>query len=56
MVIVGNKSDLETVREVTKKEGEELAKSFGCIFQTFTKKLKLQLKIELMWMKFFLIW
>ncbi|KAK6082621.1 Ras-like protein [Seiridium cupressi] len=32
MVVVGNKCDLENEREVTRQEGENLAKSFGCKF------------------------
>ncbi|KAK1767978.1 ras small monomeric GTPase [Phialemonium atrogriseum] len=32
MVVVGNKCDLEGEREVTRQEGEALAKSFGCKF------------------------
>ncbi|TPX18933.1 uncharacterized protein E0L32_011411 [Thyridium curvatum] len=32
MVVVGNKCDLESEREVTRAEGEQLAKSFGCKF------------------------
>ncbi|KAI1853956.1 hypothetical protein JX265_003721 [Neoarthrinium moseri] len=32
MVVVGNKCDLENEREVTRQEGEALAKSFGCKF------------------------
>ncbi|KAJ2898303.1 uncharacterized protein MKZ38_004028 [Zalerion maritima] len=32
MVVVGNKCDLESEREVTRQEGEALAKSFGCKF------------------------
>ena len=32
MIIIGNKNDLEEERKVTKEEGEEKAKSFGCAF------------------------
>ncbi|PSS02328.1 ras-like protein [Coniella lustricola] len=32
MVVVGNKCDLEGEREVTRQEGENLARSFGCKF------------------------
>lgn len=32
MVVVGNKCDLESEREVTRQEGENLARSFGCKF------------------------
>jgi len=32
MVLLGNKCDLENDREVSKSEGEDLAKSFGCTF------------------------
>ena len=32
MIIIGNKNDLEEERQVTKEEGEEKAKSFGCAF------------------------
>ncbi|KYR00318.1 Ras GTPase [Tieghemostelium lacteum] len=39
IVLVGNKCDLETLREVTTGEGEELSKSFGCPFlETSAKK------------------
>ena len=38
MIIAGNKCDLETERQVTKTEGQNLAKSFGCpIFETSAK-------------------
>ena len=32
MIIIGNKSDLQTSREVTYEEGEQFAKSRGCNF------------------------
>ena len=32
MILVGNKSDLEARRKVQTKEGEALAKEFGCVF------------------------
>jgi len=32
IMLIGNKSDLEDKREVTKEQGEEKAKSFGCAF------------------------
>jgi small GTP-binding protein len=32
MVVVGNKCDLESERQVSKAEGQDLAKSFGCPF------------------------
>ena len=35
IIIVGNKIDLEDEREVTKSEGEELAKKFGVKFFFF---------------------
>jgi GTPase SAR1 family protein len=31
IVLVGNKSDLQDQREVSRKQGEELAKKMGCI-------------------------
>eukprot|EP01103_Thecamoeba_quadrilineata_P009394 TRINITY_DN19148_c0_g1_i1.p1 TRINITY_DN19148_c0_g1~~TRINITY_DN19148_c0_g1_i1.p1 ORF type:complete len:188 (-),score=42.69 TRINITY_DN19148_c0_g1_i1:21-584(-) len=39
LVIIGNKCDLESDRQVSKKEGEELSSSFGCpFFETSAKK------------------
>jgi GTPase KRas protein len=32
MVLVGNKCDLETDRQVSSEEGKDLAKNFGCQF------------------------
>ncbi|KAH0563382.1 Ras GTPase [Trichoglossum hirsutum] len=32
IIVVGNKCDLEADRQVSKQEGEELARSFGCKF------------------------
>mmetsp|Transcript_26276 Transcript_26276/g.23246 ORF Transcript_26276/g.23246 Transcript_26276/m.23246 type:complete len:114 (+) Transcript_26276:409-750(+) len=31
-ILVGNKSDLEDLREVTKEEGQQLAQQLGCCF------------------------
>ena len=32
IILIGNKNDLEENRQVTKEQGEEKAKSFGCAF------------------------
>jgi Ras-related protein Rab-11A len=32
IIIIGNKSDLEEKRQISKEQGEEKAKSFGCAF------------------------
>jgi len=44
MVIVGNKCDLDDQREVTKDEGEELAKTIGCPF--FETSAKTRINVE----------
>jgi len=44
MVLVGNKCDLETERQVTTGEGQDLAKSFGCPF--FESSAKLRINVE----------
>ena len=40
MVLVGNKCDLEGERQVSRSEGEELAKSWGCPFFETSAKLR----------------
>jgi len=37
-VLIGNKSDLENEREVSKEQGEELAREFGCQFMETSAK------------------
>jgi GTPase KRas protein len=44
MILVGNKCDLETERQVTTSEGQELAKSFGCPF--FESSAKSRINVE----------
>ncbi len=44
MVLMGNKCDLETERQVSKKEGEDLAASFGVPF--FEASAKNHLNID----------
>eukprot|EP01099_Mayorella_cantabrigiensis_P006564 TRINITY_DN551_c0_g1_i5.p1 TRINITY_DN551_c0_g1~~TRINITY_DN551_c0_g1_i5.p1 ORF type:complete len:193 (-),score=60.87 TRINITY_DN551_c0_g1_i5:236-814(-) len=44
MVLVGNKSDLEAERQVTKVEGQDLAKSYGCPF--FESSAKTRVNVE----------
>jgi len=44
MVIVGNKCDLDDQREVTKEEGDELAKTIGCPF--FETSAKTRVNVE----------
>ena len=40
MILVGNKSDLEVRRKVPTKEGEALAKEFGCMFYETSAALR----------------
>jgi GTPase KRas protein len=40
MVLVGNKSDLESDRQVTTAEGQNLAKQFGCPFMESSAKTR----------------
>jgi len=44
MILVGNKCDLESERQVTTGEGQELAKSFGCPF--FESSAKTRINVE----------
>jgi len=44
MVLVGNKADLEAERQVTKVEGQDLAKSYGCPF--FESSAKTRVNVE----------
>ena len=44
MIIAGNKCDFETARQVTKAEGEELAKSFNCFFRETSAKSAINVK------------
>jgi len=44
MILVGNKCDLETERQVTTGEGQDLAKSFGCPF--FESSAKTRVNVE----------
>ena len=44
MVLVGNKCDLESERQVTTGEGQDLAKSFGCPF--FESSAKTRINVE----------
>ena len=44
MVLVGNKADLEAERQVTKVEGQDLAKSYGCAF--FESSAKTRVNVE----------
>jgi GTPase KRas protein len=42
-VLVGNKCDLESEREVPKEKGEELARELGCKFMESSAKTKVLL-------------
>lgn len=44
MVLVGNKCDLETERQVTTGEGQDLAKSFGCPFVESSAKTRVNVE------------
>eukprot|EP01115_Flamella_aegyptia_P015581 TRINITY_DN96790_c0_g1_i1.p1 TRINITY_DN96790_c0_g1~~TRINITY_DN96790_c0_g1_i1.p1 ORF type:complete len:190 (+),score=91.77 TRINITY_DN96790_c0_g1_i1:34-603(+) len=44
MALVGNKCDLETERQVTSSEGQDLAKSYGCPF--FESSAKTRVNVE----------
>ena len=41
IIIVGNKADLEKERKVSTKEGEDLAKSLGCLFMETSAKTRM---------------
>ncbi|KAL1900327.1 RAS1 protein [Ceratocystis pirilliformis] len=44
MVVVGNKCDLESQREVTRQEGEALARGFNCKFIETSAKLRINVE------------
>jgi len=44
MVLVGNKCDLETERQVTTGEGADLAKTFGCPFNESSAKTRINVE------------
>jgi len=44
MVLVGNKCDLESQRQVATAEGAELAKSFGCSFMETSAKTRVNVE------------
>lgn len=44
MVLVGNKCDLETDRQVSSQEGRDLAKQFGCRFIETSAKQRIQVE------------
>lgn len=44
IVLIGNKCDLSSDREVSKEEGEKLSKTFACPF--FESSAKLALSVE----------
>jgi GTPase KRas protein len=45
MIVVGNKCDLESERQVSKAEGEEMARSFGCRFIETSAKSRINVDI-----------
>ena len=44
MVLCGNKCDLENERQVSKQEGEDLAKAFGCPFMETSAKTRVNVE------------
>ena len=44
MVLNGNKCDLESERQVTSSEGQDLAKSFGCPFYESSAKTRINVE------------
>jgi len=44
MVLIGNKCDLETERQVTTGEGQDLSKSFGCPFYESSAKTRINVE------------
>lgn len=42
MVLIGNKTDLESERQVSSQEGKDLAEFYGCEFVETSAKLRLQ--------------
>jgi len=44
MVVVGNKSDLESERQVSKAEGQDLAKNFNCPFMETSAKTRINVE------------
>ncbi|KYQ93088.1 Ras GTPase [Tieghemostelium lacteum] len=44
MIVVGNKCDLESERQVTTGEGQDLAKSFGCPFLETSAKIRVNVE------------
>ena len=44
MVVAANKCDLESERQVTTAEGQDLAKSFGCPFYETSAKARINVE------------
>ncbi|GAM17543.1 hypothetical protein SAMD00019534_007180 [Acytostelium subglobosum LB1] len=44
MIIIGNKCDLESERQVTTGEGQDLAKSFGCPFLETSARIRVNIE------------